>query len=229
MSTVLTLAFIYCLQSGICYDVEIKVYPNKASYEISYQESCQNPVLRKSYNLEITDDYHPNSSLRSIPLSDIDENRLTSEILKRSGTTLSDEEVSDLVCKYRKLGDMYGMNWIIMLAQNFNETGWLGSTWAEEYYNFAGIGVSGVPGQGKSFQSIEDGVTYHYACMLNYAYAKEEMNSFQKELSDQCPVPFSYQGIASHNLRGLSGTWAAVTDYNSRISRETNYILDMIK
>lgn len=120
------------------------------------------------------------------------------------------------------------LNPVVVLAQAILETDYFTSEWFLLHNNPAGIGVTGVPDQGLSFSTLEDGIKSHIGRLLAYILLPTEANSLQKTYIDKAlldrALPDSYRGIAK-SINGLNMTWAMVDYYADSICNIANRCL----
>jgi hypothetical protein len=141
----------------------------------------------------------------------------------------SDANVRTIVSLYEETATAVGLDPLLVVAQMVLETGNLSSEWSQRpRRNPAGIGVTGAPGEGVSFSSWKLAVRAHVGRLLAYSLASGEETPAQLKLIDEAlkvrPLPERLRGGAS-NLGKLSGTWAADTQYATKIVRVANEIV----
>jgi N-acetylmuramoyl-L-alanine amidase/Mannosyl-glycoprotein endo-beta-N-acetylglucosaminidase len=117
---------------------------------------------------------------------------------------------------------------LLLVAQMVEETGHLTSFWSQRpRRNMAGIGVTGVKGEGVSFPSLKVAVRAHAGRLLAYALPSGAESPAQKELIDEAlafrDLPHNLRGAAP-TLKGLAGTWAADPQYAVKLARIANDI-----
>lgn len=108
------------------------------------------------------------------------------------------------------------------------ETGHLTSFWSQRpRRNFAGIGVTGKPGQGLSFPDLKTAVDAHTGRLLAYALPADAGDQAQGQLIKEAlsfrMLPDRLRGAAP-TLRGLAGTWAADPHYADKLAGVANDI-----
>lgn len=120
---------------------------------------------------------------------------------------------------YFTIGRRYGVRADIALCQAIIETGWFkftgGTAVKLEQNNFCGLGVTQLGVKGLAFESINDGVTAQIQHL--YAYA------CRHPLPGGDPVYDTRFSLVSRGCaptwEGLSGRWAANTNYGADILR----------
>lgn len=120
---------------------------------------------------------------------------------------------------YFTIGARYGVRPDIALCQAIIETGWFkftgGTAVKLEQNNFCGLGVTRLGVKGLAFESINDGVTAQIQHL--YAYACRHPLPMGDQLYDSRFALVS-RGCAP-TWEGLSGRWAANTNYGADILR----------
>jgi hypothetical protein len=144
----------------------------------------------------------------------------------------SDANVRTIVTLYEETAIAVGLDPLLVVAQMILETGNLSSEWSQPpRRNPAGIGVTGVPGEGVSFPNWKSAVRAHVGRLLAYSVATGKETPAQLKLVNAAlkvrPLPERLRGGAS-NLGSLSGTWAADTQYATKIVRVANEIVRVV-
>ncbi len=129
--------------------------------------------------------------------------------------------VKDIVKLYYSLAPFHRLDSALLVAQMAHETDRLNSAWSQPpHRNPAGIGVTGEPGKGVSFQNWRHAVVAHVGRILAYALRKGEEDATQKMLIAEAlrvrPLPDNYRGIAP-TLEGLTRTWATDPAYHTKV------------
>ncbi len=152
-----------------------------------------------------------------------------SYLLSKPNGEYSDAEVRWIVGLYYGVCDLARMDAGLALAQMAHETGdpatggVIASYWAARpRCNPAGIGVTGQPGAGVSFQDWRHSVVAHVGRLLAYARKDGDLDATQRMLVDRAlayrGLPLSYRGIAP-TIDKLTGTWAADREYHHGVLR----------
>jgi hypothetical protein len=115
-----------------------------------------------------------------------------------------------------------GLDPLLVVSQMVLETGNLSSFWSQPpRRNPAGIGVTGVPGEGVSFPNWKTAVTAHVGRLLAYTLPKGGGNATQKQLIKKAlevrPLPSDRFGVAK-TIGGLAGTWAMDPKYATKLA-----------
>lgn len=150
------------------------------------------------------------------------------DILPRPNGTYDDADVREILGRYYDTGPHGGLDPLLAVAQMTLETASLSSEWSQPPHNNpAGIGVTGQPGVGISFPDWPTAVRAHVGRLLAYALPPGAANPDQQELIHEAlswrPLPDTLRGVAP-TLGGLSGRWAADTQYADKISSVANRI-----
>jgi hypothetical protein len=140
----------------------------------------------------------------------------------------SDDDVRFIVDLYYSTAGAVGLDPLLVVAQMAEETGHLSSQWSQRpRRNFAGIGVTGKPGEGLSFPDRTTAVRAHTGRLLAYSLPKGTGNQVQNQLIDEAlsfrPLPQNLLGAAP-TLKGLAGTWAADPQYAVKLAAVANDI-----
>ncbi len=155
----------------------------------------------------------------------------------------------EIVEAYPKHATDAGLDWVLVMAQCFHETGNLSSWWAgRPRRNPAGIAVNGTslpgttPGVDKNWYALspttgnwQRGISYpswqeasraHVGLLLKFALHDNELNAVQQAYAERAPrTPAHVRGCAKL-LRGLNGTWAwPGRTYAAMIAVKANNIL----
>jgi hypothetical protein len=149
-------------------------------------------------------------------------------LLDRDHGGYSDDEVGVIVRHYYNAAESAGLDPLLAVAQMAEETAHLTSFWSQPpRRNLAGIGVTGAPGVGATFDHIRDAVHAHVGRLLAYALPAGSETAPQKALVDEAlavrPLPSHLRGAAP-TLAGLAGTWAADPAYATKIAAVANDI-----
>ncbi len=150
-------------------------------------------------------------------------------LLSKPNGEYSDAEVRWITSLYYSACDLARMDAGIAVAQMAHETGdpatggVIASYWAARpRCNPAGIGVTGEPGAGVSFQDWRHSVVAHVGRLLAYARKDADLDATQRMLVDRAlayrGLPLSYRGIAP-TIDKLTGTWAADREYHHGVLR----------
>jgi hypothetical protein len=140
----------------------------------------------------------------------------------------SDADVHTIVADYDAAATEAGLDLLLVVAQMVEETGHLTSFWSQRpRRNFAGIGVTGKPGEGLSFPDLKTAVRAHTGRLLAYSLPIGTGNHAQNQLIKEAlsfrDLPDRLRGAAP-TLRGLAGTWAHDPHYADKIARVANDI-----
>ena len=149
-------------------------------------------------------------------------------LLGKEHGAYSAADVETIVDHYYRTCAAVGLDPLLMVAQMTEETGHLTSFWSQRpRRNFAGIGVTGVPGEGLSFPGLKVAVHAHVGRLLAYALPKDSGNQAQVQLIEEAlafrPLPDNRFGCAP-TLAGLAGTFAMDPDYAVKLARVANDI-----
>jgi hypothetical protein len=132
-------------------------------------------------------------------------------------------DVEEYVALCYKYGKAVAVDPVVIIAQMDEECGGLGkSTWSEPgKWNFAGIGVTGKPGAGNLFKSLEEGVLAHAGRLARYGTPRGFESPTQMRIMTEAlwlrPLDKKFWGCAT-TWEGLAGTWAADTTYGGKIT-----------
>ena len=142
-------------------------------------------------------------------------------MLSREHGVYSDRRVRKIVSRYVEVATSAGVDPLVAVAQMVLETGNLTSFWSQPpRRNPAGIGVTGLPGEGISFESWRQAIRAHVGRLVAYAVKPGRENPAQLELVTMAlqirPLPDSLRGAAP-TLAKLSGTWATDPEYANKI------------
>jgi hypothetical protein len=151
-----------------------------------------------------------------------------SYLLARAHGGYSDADVRSIVADYYATAAAAGLDPLLVVAQMAEETAHLTSFWSQRpRRNFAGIGVTGKPGEGLSFPGLKTAVDAHTGRLLAYALpvgaGNEDQNQLIKEALSFRPLPDRLRGAAP-TLRGLAGTWAHDPHYADKLAGVANDI-----
>jgi len=149
-------------------------------------------------------------------------------LLARAHGGYSDADVGTIVAHYYATATAVGLDPLLVVAQMAEETGHLTSFWSQRpRRNFAGIGVTGAPGEGLSFPDLKTAVRAHTGRLLAYSLRRGAGTQAQKELVEEAlsfrPLPDRLRGAAP-TLKGLAGTWAADPHYAEKVAGVANDI-----
>jgi hypothetical protein len=147
-------------------------------------------------------------------------------LLARSHGGYSGADVRAIVGFYYATAAAAGLDPLLVVAQMVEETGHLTSFWSQRpRRNMAGIGVTGEPGAGVSFPSLEVAVRAHAGRLLAYALPSGAGNQAQNDLIEQALAfrPQHLRGVAP-TLQGLAGTYAADPQYAVKLASVANDI-----
>jgi len=123
-----------------------------------------------------------------------------------------------------------GLDPLIAIAQMCHETSYLSSQWATRpNRNPAGLGVTGEPGKGLTFDTWEDAAKAHVGRLLAYALPQGQGTADQQQLITDAlslrALPSKYRGSAP-TINGLNGRWAPSASYTQRILSIGNTIME---
>ena len=143
-------------------------------------------------------------------------------MLSREHGIYSDRRVRKIISRYVEVATGVGLDPLAVVAQMVLETGNLTSFWSQPpRRNPAGIGVTGLPGEGISFESWRQAIRAHVGRLVAYAVKPGRESPAQLELVTMAlqlrPLPDSLRGAAP-TLAKLSGTWASDPEYADKIS-----------
>jgi peptidoglycan hydrolase-like protein with peptidoglycan-binding domain len=143
-------------------------------------------------------------------------------LLGRPHGGYDERQVRTIARLYDETSQSVGLDPLLVVAQMVLETGNLSSFWSQPpRRNPAGIGVTGVPGEGVSFPNWKAATTAHVGRLLAYVLAKGEGNTAQRQLIKKAlavrPLPDDRFGVAP-TLNGLAGTWAMDPKYASKLA-----------
>jgi len=149
-------------------------------------------------------------------------------LLARPHGEWSDDDVRTIVDFYYTTAGAVGLDPLLVVAQMVEETGHLTSFWSQRpRRNFAGIGVTGKPGEGLSFPNRQTAVKAHTGRLLAYSLAAGTGNQAQIQLIHEAlafrPLPPDRLGVAP-TLKGLAGTWAEDAQYAVKLAAVANDI-----
>lgn len=120
-----------------------------------------------------------------------------------------------------------GLNADLCAAQVMHETGWLTSDWFVNHRNPAGVGVTGQPGVGSTFPTIEAGIHAYLAHLLTYCLGSA--NPWKADDPRyQAAISAGYGGTVT-TVGGLGGTWAVPgTTYGQSLVTLANDLISTI-
>ncbi len=149
-------------------------------------------------------------------------------LLSRPHGEYSDNDVQRIVDLYYTTAGAVGLDPLLVVAQMAEETGHLTSFWSQRpRRNFAGIGVTGQPGEGLSFPDLKTAVHAHTGRLLAYSLPPGTGNQAQNELIHEAlafrPLPPDRLGVAP-TLKGLAGKWAQDPQYAVKLAAVANAI-----
>lgn len=142
-------------------------------------------------------------------------------------TAYSDAEVASIIYMYRESCRTGSVDLLLALAQMCHETGALTSVWSQPpHRNPAGIGVTGAPGVGQSFDSWIDAVQAHVGLLLAYRFPAGEGSDAQKRLINMLLSyrPSAPRGVAV-TVGEMASRWAADSTYVTRLEAMAAAIL----
>lgn len=124
------------------------------------------------------------------------------------------------------------IDWAIALGQVAHETGWLSSEWcARPHRNPAGIGVTGEPGKGVSFDSWKVSTKAHLGRLLAYAFNDddERMTDEQRFTIGGALAfrPLSTWLRGNMILDGLNYRWAVGGGYAKAVAAKANMLIEI--
>jgi Mannosyl-glycoprotein endo-beta-N-acetylglucosaminidase len=132
--------------------------------------------------------------------------------------------VRAIAADYFTIAAPLGLDPLVAACQMIEETVHLSSFWSQSpRHNMAGIGVTGVPGQGVSFPTAQEGVRAQLGRLLAYALKVGTETAGQRSLIEEAlkfrDLPSDHRGVAP-TLRGLAGPgrWAADPQYAGKIA-----------
>lgn len=151
-------------------------------------------------------------------------------ILKHPNGDYTPYDVASIVRSYYAYAA--GLDPLVAIAQLCHETDYLSSNWAARpHRNPAGIGVTGTPGAGLSFDSWELAARCHIGRLLAYALPRATGSTGQQVLIDNAlalrGLPARDRGAAPI-LNGLNGRWAPSDSYTNRIITIGNQIMGAV-
>ena len=149
-------------------------------------------------------------------------------LLARAHGGYSDGDVEVIVDTYYATATAAGLDPLLVVAQMSEETGHLTSFWSQRpRRNFAGIGVTGKPGEGSTFPSLTAAIRAHTGRLLAYVLPTGSGNAAQaaliREALEARDLPGNRRGVAP-TLAGLSGTWATDPEYAMKVAAVANQI-----
>jgi N-acetyl-anhydromuramyl-L-alanine amidase AmpD len=149
--------------------------------------------------------------------------QLEGYLLARPHGSYDERQVRTIARLYDETSRAVGLDPLLVVAQMVLETGNLSSFWSQPpRRNPAGIGVTGVPGEGISFPNWKAAVPAHVGRLLAYTLPKGGGNAAQKQLIKSAlavrPLPDDVFGVAK-TLTGLAGTWAHDPSYATKVAR----------
>lgn len=155
------------------------------------------------------------------------EGRAQRYLLARSHGEYSEDDVRRIVHFYYITAEV-GLEPLVAVAQMAEETGHLTSFWSQRpRRNFAGIGVTGVDGEGVSFPNLHTAVRAHTGRLLAFALPSGAGTQAQAQLIEEAlafrPLPDEFRGVAP-TLKGLAGTWAHDPQYAVKVAALANEI-----
>jgi hypothetical protein len=149
-------------------------------------------------------------------------------LLKRPHGDRPDGDMRELARLYFDLAQPAGLDPLVAIAQMVVETGNMTSAWSRPpRRNLAGIGVTGKPGEGLSFETWTAAVEAHIGRLVAYAVAAGGETPPQKALVEKAlarrPLRSDFRGAAP-TLEGLALRWAQDAAYATKIARVANEI-----
>lgn len=170
--------------------------------------------------------YTPNSPL--LGPSSVDIHQLHKVIAGQPIGEYTPEDIHTILNHYARVTQQVGLDITLVVAQMLQETNWLTSSWSQRpHRNPAGIGVTGKPGEGLSFESWEISVVAHCGRLLAYALTDDKANDAQRQIITTAlgyrPLPAQYRGCASTPGQ-LGSTWSPDTEYGNKIARIANQL-----
>lgn len=168
----------------------------------------------------------PDSALRAAARAPAE--KAKQYLLARPHGEWSDDDVRTIVDLYYTTAGAVGLDPLLVVAQMVEETGHLTSFWSQRpRRNFAGIGVTGQPGEGLSFPDRQTAVHAHTGRLLAYSLPEGTGNHAQNQLIQEAlafrPLPPDRLGVAP-TLKGLVGTWAQDPQYAVKLAAVANDI-----
>lgn len=129
-------------------------------------------------------------------------------------------DVDSILFIYREACAASGVDLEFAVTQMIHETGALTSDWSQiPKRNPAGIGVTGVAGEGQVFDTWADAIQCHIGLILCYRFATgATVTSAQQRLITQCLSfrPGAPRGVGS-TLGELAVKWATDTTYVDKL------------
>lgn len=154
--------------------------------------------------------------------------QLADYVAGRAHGGYDERQVREIALRYDEVARGVGLDPLLVIAQLVLETDNLSSFWSQPpRRNPAGIGVTGVPGEGVSFPSWNKAVNAHVGRLLAYAVRDGGGSEKQRTLITRAlkvrPLPDDRRGVAP-TLNGLAGTWATDPNYATKIAGVANEI-----
>jgi hypothetical protein len=149
-------------------------------------------------------------------------------LLARAHGGYTDGDVEVIVETYYATATAVGLDPLLVVAQMSEETGHLTSFWSQRpRRNFAGIGVTGQPGEGSTFPSLTAAIRAHTGRLLAYALPAGTGNPDQAALVSEAlqarPLSSEHRGTAPA-IAGLAGQWAMDPEYATKVAAVANDI-----
>jgi N-acetylmuramoyl-L-alanine amidase len=163
----------------------------------------------------------PGSKLMAAPRGQV--GQVTAYLLARPHGNYSADEVKAIAAAYFTVATPLGLDPFVAACQMIEETAHLSSSWSQPpRHNMAGIGVTGVRGEGVSFPSAREGVRAQLGRLLAFALKAGTETPAQRSLIEEAlrfrPLSADHRGQAP-TLGGLVGHWATDPQYAVTISR----------
>jgi len=145
-------------------------------------------------------------------------------IAARDNGEYTQQDIDFIVRSYEVLCTACDVDVRLALAQMVHETAWLSSYWAgRPRRNPAGLGVTGTPGEGLSFDSWGRSATAHVGRLLAYAlpvgHGTPEQQAIMAQALSYRALPDRYRGSATQVSDFGAGVWAADPDYEHKFAR----------
>lgn len=166
----------------------------------------------------------PQSRILAKPRASLAE--VQARLVARPHGGYDDDDVRWIARLYFETAEPVGLDPAIACAQMVHETNYLSSYWSQvPRRNPAGIGVTGEPGAGVSFDDWESAVRAHVGRLLAYAIPKGKATAVQGKLINEAlavrPLPDHLRGVAP-TLKRLAGTWAQDPHYAEKVAKHAS-------